>query len=123
VLLLEHEGKSVLRDYGIPTPLGIVVDQPDALSTALDRMGAPLMVKAQALTGGRGRAGGIIAADDRATADAAARRLLGSEIRNALVECVLLEERKAIKHEFYLGLTFDGEQMLLLIGAQGGVAI
>ena len=123
MLLLEHEGKAILREYGISTPPGMVVDDLAGLGAALDRIAAPLMVKAQALTGGRGRAGGIISADDRLTADAAARRLLGSEIHNAPVECVLLEKRADIRHEFYLGLTFDGEQMLLLIGGQGGVSV
>lgn len=123
MLLLEHEGKSILREYGIATLQGVLVEDPEAIDAALARIATPLMVKAQALTGGRARAGGIVQALDRGEAAAAARRLLGSEIRGAVVAGVLLEPRAAIRREYYLALTFDGEELLLLIGGQGGVAI
>jgi succinyl-CoA synthetase beta subunit len=123
VLLLEHEGKSVLQEYGIPTPQGVLVQDPADLAAALARVAMPLMVKAQALTGGRGRAGGIVPASDRGAAEKAALRLLGCEIRGAAVVGVLLEPRAAIRHEYYLALTLDGEQLLLLIGGHGGVAV
>jgi len=64
MFLLEHEGKEILRRYGVRTPRGIVVTRED-----LDRLGSlveeyPVIVKAQFLFGGRGKAGAVKKADD-----------------------------------------------------------
>lgn len=123
MLLLEHEGKSVLRDYGIPTPNGVVVRAGDDIAAAARGLTGPYMVKAQILAGGRGKAGAITAAATPEDAARAAKRLLGSTIKEHRVDAVLLEEQVKLKHERYLSFLFDSAQMLCLIGARGGVEV
>jgi succinyl-CoA synthetase beta subunit len=81
VLLLEHEGKALLRGYGIPVPEGVVVSFGDRGVLATGRPAAPCVVKAQILSGGRGKAGGIriVENDDALTNEIAA--LLGPRSR------------------------------------------
>jgi succinyl-CoA synthetase beta subunit len=122
LLLLEHEGKALLREYGIPVPDGVVATAA-SLGEALARVPPPVMVKAQIPAGGRGKAGGILAGGDASSARAAARQLLGSRLKDHLVEAVLIEPQARIERELYLSITFDGADILLLVGSEGGVEV
>lgn len=123
MLLLEHEGKRALRDHGVATPRGALVADAAKAREASSGLTGPLMVKAQILAGGRGKAGGILPA---ATADEAASlagRLLGTTIKGERVESVLIEEAAAVHRERYLAVLLDGADMLCLIGKSGGVEV
>jgi succinyl-CoA synthetase beta subunit len=122
VLLYEDEGKKLLRDYAIPTPEGSTARH-DTLDAALSALAPPLMVKAQVLAGGRGKLGGVLAAADAAEARAAADRLLRSEIAGHTVETVLIERQVRVARELYLAATFDGADMLMLVGNEGGIEV
>jgi succinyl-CoA synthetase beta subunit len=121
MLLLEHEGKDLLREHGIATPRGVVVDRtaPDA-ATAFP---LPAIAKAQVPAGGRGKAGAILTASTSADLKTTLSKLFDMEVKGYPVHRVLVEEQKPVKREYYLGVIFDGEEQLLLIGKQGGVDV
>lgn len=123
MLLYEHEGKTLFREYGIPTPEFAVADRHADLEAALSAIRPPVMIKAQVLAGGRGKAGGIVAAGSVAAARDAAARLLGSTVKGHTVESVLIEPQVAIERELYLAATFDAEDVLLLVGGHGGIDV
>ena len=89
--LHEYQSKRLFADYGIPVPAGDVASSRQEVLDVVERLEMPVVVKAQVLVGGRGKAGGIVRA---ATADEAvtqAERLLGSTIRGLEVRRVLIE--------------------------------
>src|SRR6266571_630962 len=118
---LEYKAKEIFARYGIPVPRGIVA------SNAVDISDPPLpcMVKAQVLVGGRGKAGGIKAAESLDEARAVSRQILGMDIHGYRVKQVYLEERLDISKELYVGLTIDrsAREPLLMASATGGMEI
>lgn len=123
MLLLEHEGKEVLRKFGIATPTGVIIGPDDDTMSALQGLNGPYMVKAQILAGGRGKAGGILSADTRATAKMAASRLFGATIKGHNARSLLIEEKVPIRNERYLAILLNGEQIVCLIGRFGGADV
>ena len=123
MLLFEHEGKEVLREYGIPTPKGVVIGADDDAIAALQGLGGPYMVKAQILAGGRGKAGGILGAETTAEVKIAASRLFGTTIKGHRAQALLIEEKMPIRNERYLAILLDGEEIVCLIGSQGGADV
>lgn len=121
--LLEYEAKGILKDAGIPVPKGFLV-RPGDDPRAAAAVGEEVVVKAQVDVGGRGKAGGIIMADAR-TVGEAAKRLLGSQIKGVPVHSVLIEEKIAIEHEYYVSISIDRSSAspLILFTASGGVDI
>ncbi|MBU1713732.1 MAG: acetate--CoA ligase family protein, partial [Proteobacteria bacterium] len=77
----EYQAKEVFKKYGIPIPKGAVIDNLKKMDDVIKAIGLPLVIKAQILTGGRGKAGGIKFADSSEKAVAEAKKLLGSEIK------------------------------------------
>jgi len=118
--LYEFQGKSLFREAGIPVPKGAVV-------TASDRSGlfAPSAVKAQVLSGGRGKAGGVLLASTMEEAEKAVGSILSMELKGEPVKAVLVEEKMNIRAEYYLAVTFDGEAgtPLFMASASGGMDI
>jgi succinyl-CoA synthetase beta subunit len=121
VLLYEHEGKKLLRDYAIPTPEGAIAR--DTLAAPLTGLAPPFMVKAQVLAGGRGKQGGVLTAADADEARTVAEHLLRREIAGNTVETVLIERQMRVAREFYLAVTFDGADILMLVGSEGGIEV
>jgi succinyl-CoA synthetase beta subunit len=105
--LYEHEAKSILAARQIPTPKGELCSTSRQTREAAAKIGTPVAVKAQVLVAGRGKAGGILFADDPQEGEAAAKQLLGSEIKGMRVEQVLVEEKLSVKKELYLGFAVD----------------
>lgn len=118
--LYEFQGKTLFREAGIPVPRGAVV-------TASDRSGlfAPSAVKAQVLSGGRGKAGGVLLVSTQAEAEKAAGSILSMELKGEPVRALLVEEKMNIRAEYYLAVTFDGETgtPLFMASASGGMDI
>jgi succinyl-CoA synthetase beta subunit len=119
IKLLEHEGKALLAACGVPVPRGALFRSlPDDLDQAL-------VVKAQVLAGGRGKAGGIRFAAGRAEALRIAESLATDTLGENKVEDVYVEERLTIEHEYYLAALVDRDlgMPVLLASAEGGVDI
>lgn len=105
--LLEFEGKEIFSKYGIPIPRGEVVSSSLQAQKAVERLGCPVVLKAQVAAGGRGKSGGILFAETPYGAAQTAEKLLGSEIRGFNVRKVLVEGKLRIKKELYFGVTVD----------------
>ncbi len=124
--LYEHEAKKIFRDIGIPTPLGEVVTSVEEAKRAYARLAQrSVVVKAQVLVGGRGKAGGIKFASNVEEVESAAKTLLGSEIKGERVGAVLIEPKLDISRELYLGVTWDRSERspVVIASSEGGVNI
>lgn len=123
--LYEFEGKELFRRFKIPVPEGHLVSNPDEAYQVLSRMKSPAALKAQVLTGGRGKAGGIKLVEGANEARTVAAQLFDLKIKGFPVERLLIEPKLDIKQEYYLGVTIDRAQYkLVIIGSgAGGVDI
>jgi succinyl-CoA synthetase beta subunit len=123
--LYEYQGKQLFARFGIPVSEGRLATSPEEARAAADDLGGPVVVKAQVLTGGRGKAGGIKLADDPADAETKARDILGLDIRGHIVRRLWIEKASDIAKEYYLSVTFDrGEKKALyMLTTEGGVEI
>ena len=123
--LYEYQGKQLFKRFGIPVSEGRVATTPEEARAAAEEIGGPVVVKAQVLTGGRGKAGGIKLADDPADAEARAMESLGLDIRGHVVRTLWIESASEIEKEYYLSITFDRgvKKALLMFTTQGGVEI
>ncbi len=123
--LYEYQGKELLRQFGIETLEGAVAGSPDEAKKAAEQFGGTVAVKAQVLTGGRGKAGGIKVVQEPADAEEAARQILGMDIKGHEVRQVLVEAGAAIASEMYLSITVDRAEKkpLILFSTKGGVDI
>jgi succinyl-CoA synthetase beta subunit len=123
--LYEYQGKELFRRYGIPVSEGRLATSPAEAREAAQGLGCPVVVKAQVLVGGRGKAGGIKLADTPAEAEARAREILGLDIRGHTVHKIWLERASEIEREYYLSITFDrsAKRPLFMFTTQGGIDI
>jgi succinyl-CoA synthetase beta subunit len=123
--LYEYEAKAFFQKSKIPVSAGKLVTTADDAVKAASEIGYPVIVKAQVLTGGRGKAGGVtLACSDVETKECAAQ-ILALTINGYPVEKLLIEPAMKIEREIYLGVTIDrADYKLVLIGcADGGVEI
>jgi succinyl-CoA synthetase beta subunit len=129
VKLHEHHAKSLLARAGLPVPPYGVADTPEAVrqqaAAYLDGGAAAVVVKAQVLVGGRGKAGGVRlarSADEAATVGAA---ILGMDIKGSTVRRVMVTPASTILREVYLAAVLDraAQRILLMGAAEGGVEI
>src|SRR3954463_16558607 len=123
--LLEYQGKELFKQFGIPVSEGRVATTPEEARAAAEQLGGPVVVKAQVLTGGRGKAGGVKLADDPSDAQAKAEGILGLDIRGHGVKKLWIEQASEIAKEYYLSITFDrgAKQPLFMFTTQGGIEI
>ncbi|HEX2044250.1 MAG TPA: ADP-forming succinate--CoA ligase subunit beta, partial [Gaiellaceae bacterium] len=123
--LYEYQGKQLFARFGIPVSEGKLAASPEEARAAAEELGGQVVVKAQVLTGGRGKAGGIKLADTPAEAEARAGEILGLEIRGHRVRKLWVEKASEIAKEYYLSLTFDRSEKkpLFMFTTQGGVDI
>ena len=96
--LLEHEAKAILQQYTVPVPRSVVYHTDDALPQA------PVVLKSQVHSGGRGKAGGVVVVRDQGEVEYVARDILRLEIKGETPTALLAEEVLAIAHEYYLSL-------------------
>jgi succinyl-CoA synthetase beta subunit len=123
--LYEYQGKELFRRYGIPVSEGRLATSPDEARAAAEELGDQVVVKAQVLTGGRGKAGGVKLADDPADAAQKAHDILGLDIRGHVVRKLWIERASQIAKEYYVSVTFDrgAKRALLMLTREGGVEI
>ena len=122
--LIEAQAKAVFREAGLKVPEGEVVSRPEQAREVARRLG-PVAVKAQIPLGGRGKAGGIRIARTPEEAEQAASALLGSRVRDVVVERLLVEQAVDIQAEFYLSFSLDRSrgQLVGIFSTAGGVDI
>ncbi|HET9323590.1 MAG TPA: ADP-forming succinate--CoA ligase subunit beta [Gaiellaceae bacterium] len=123
--LYEYQGKELFKRFGIPVSAGRLATSPSEARRAAEELGGQVVVKAQVLTGGRGKAGGIKLADGPADAERHAQDILGMDIRGHEVKKLWIEAASDIEREYYLSLTFDrGEKKpLFMFTKEGGIDI
>jgi succinyl-CoA synthetase beta subunit len=123
--LYEYQGKELFRRFGIPVSDGRLATSPEEARIAAQELGGQVVVKAQVLTGGRGKAGGIKLADGPDEAESHARAILGMDINGHVVRKLWIESASDIATEYYLSLTFDrGEKKaLFMLTKEGGIDI
>jgi len=123
--LFEHEAKTIFSRYEIPIPFGELTTSPEQAQEIATRLNAPVVIKAQVLVAGRGRAGGILFAQSPTEAELAAKRLLSAEIMGIRVQGLLVEEKIPIRKELYLGITVDRSKRsyIAIASSEGGMEI
>jgi succinyl-CoA synthetase beta subunit len=123
--LYEYQGKQFFARYGIPVSPGEAVTTVDDAVAAAERIGYPVVVKAQVQVGGRGKAGGIKLAGDADETRTHASNILGMDIKGHTVETLWIELASDIAEEYYGSFTLDrsAKKHLGLLSAQGGVEI
>ena len=123
--LYEYQGKQLFARYGIPVSQGEAVTDVESALAAANRIGYPVVVKAQVQVGGRGKAGGIKLAGNEAEARQYATDIIGMDIKGHTVNVVWIERASDIDEEYYASFTLDraAKQHLGMLSAQGGVEI
>ena len=129
----EYQGKELLRNYGVPTPRGIVATSPEEAEAAAQELGTSIVVvKAQIHAGGRGKGGGVKLAKSPAEAKEVASQILGMQLithqtgpEGQKVKTLLIEEGLPIDKEFYLGITLDRQtgRNVFMASSEGGMDI
>ena len=123
--LYEYQGKELFRRFGIPVSEGRLATTPEDARAVAEELGGQVVVKAQVLTGGRGKAGGIKLADGPDDAEQKARDILGLDINGHVVRKLWIERASDIAKEYYLSITFDrgAKKPLFMLTTEGGVEI
>ena len=123
--LYEYQGKQFFASFDIPVSDGDAVRTVDEAVAVAERVGYPVVVKAQVQVGGRGKAGGIKLANDAEEVRTHASNILGMDIKGHLVEIVWIEVASDIEEEYYASFTLDraAKKHLGMLSAAGGVEI
>jgi succinyl-CoA synthetase beta subunit len=121
VRLFEYQAKELFKSYGLRAPKSILAESPVAVATAISQLKLPVVLKAQVLAGGRGKAGGIAIVKDEKSAAAEATRILGMRISGEKPSSLLVEESFPHKDELYLSVSLDrGERSFVVIASKAG---
>ncbi|RJQ80165.1 MAG: hypothetical protein C4519_10500 [Desulfobacteraceae bacterium] len=122
VRLLEFEAKSILKRYGIATPLGAVLSEGE---TPINNFSGPAMLKAQIPIGGRGKTGGVVTAQEGPGLHRQVAGLFATKIRGYRPKKLLLEEKMDIQREFFMAITYDtvAKAPVVIFSSEGGVDI
>jgi succinyl-CoA synthetase beta subunit len=123
--LHEYQSKQLFSRYGIPIPRGRIASIASEARHFAEELGGHVVIKAQVLVGGRGKAGGIRLAKTPKEAEELATMILGMEIKGLPVRKVLVDEAVSITKEIYLGITNDraARRPVMMASAAGGVDI
>ena len=123
--LYEYQGKQFFASFDIPVSAGDAVRTVDDAVAVAERVGYPVVVKAQVQVGGRGKAGGIKLANDADEVRTHAGNILGMDIKGHTVEIVWIEVASDIAEEYYASFTLDrgAKKHLGMLSAEGGVEI
>jgi succinyl-CoA synthetase beta subunit len=123
--LFEYQARDLFEKHGVPVLQGIIADTPEEARAAAESIGGVTVVKAQVKTGGRGKAGGVKVAKTADDAEAAARDILGLDIKGHVVKRVMVAQGADIKEEYYFSVLLDraNRNYLALCSYEGGMEI
>ncbi len=123
--LLEYQGKELFARHGLRVSSGKAVDSVQAAEAAAAEVGYPVVVKAQVLIGGRGKAGGVKLASNEAELREHAGNILGMDIKGHTVHTVWIEHASDIASEYYASVLLDrsAKKPLVMFSVEGGVDI
>lgn len=123
--LMEYKSKELFDHYHIPTMNGFVVDDLKNLEHQASTISYPVVVKAQVQTGGRGKAGGILFANDEKELFAASKKIMGMDIKGHKVEKLLVVEKMEASTEWYLSIMLDrfSKCPIVIFSPVGGMEI
>jgi len=121
----EYQAKQLFNKYGIPVPQFEIASTPEKAKSIAARIGKPVVIKAQVLVGGRGKAGGVKFARTPEEAETVASQILGMEIKGMKVYKVLVGESVGIETEAYLGVIVDRNRKcpVVMVSSEGGIDI
>jgi succinyl-CoA synthetase beta subunit len=123
---MEYQAKTVFAKHGVGTTVGEVVHTPEEARAAAEKLGGgTVVVKAQVLTGGRGKAGGVKLAANPDEAEERAREILGLDIKGHIVKTLNIVPAAAIAEEYYFSFLIDraNRNYLCIASAAGGMEI
>ncbi|HWP31619.1 MAG TPA: ADP-forming succinate--CoA ligase subunit beta [Fimbriimonadales bacterium] len=129
--LHEYQSRALLASYSVPVPKGEVTSDPEEAFRIAEAFGGKVVVKAQVLMGGRGKAGGIGLFEDARKASEFTAGLIGKRLVSPqnpigmIVEKVLISEKVEIAEEYYIALLLDRTEQkdVLVLSARGGMDI
>jgi succinyl-CoA synthetase beta subunit len=123
--LLEYQGKQLFARHGLEVSDGRAVTTVEDAVAAATEIGYPVVVKAQVLIGGRGKAGGVKLADEEAQAREHATNILGLDIKGHIVRTLWIEHASDIATEYYASVLLDrsAKQPMVIFSVEGGVEI
>jgi succinyl-CoA synthetase beta subunit len=123
--LLEYQGKQLFAKHGVPVPDGRPATSVAEAVEAAEELGYPVVIKAQVQIGGRGKAGGIKLAKDRAEAQEHATAILGMDIRGFTVHELYVERASEIDEEYYAAIVFDrsAKKPMAMLSRIGGMDV
>lgn len=123
--LLEYQGKQLFAKYGIPVSDGKAVTDVESAVEVANEVGYPVVVKAQVLVGGRGKAGGVKVANNEEECREHASNILGLDIKGHIVNILWIEHASDIEQEYYASFTLDraAKKHLGMLSAEGGIEI
>jgi succinyl-CoA synthetase beta subunit len=129
--LHEYQSKELLQRYGVPVPAGDVTDNANEVGAIAEKFGGKVVVKAQVLMGGRGKAGGVKLFDNAADAGKFGLELMGKKLvsiqnpAGMVVEKILVAEQIDIAEEYYLSVLMDRvtAKLVVMISKEGGMEI
>jgi succinyl-CoA synthetase beta subunit len=123
--LFEYQARDLFEKHGVPVLQGIIADTAEEARAAAERIGGVTVVKAQVKTGGRGKAGGVKVAKTADDAEAAARDILGLDIKGHVVKRVMVAQGADIAEEYYFSVLLDraNRNYLALCSYEGGMEI
>ena len=123
--LMEYQAKELFAKHGVPVLPGETVADATAAGTVAEKIGKPVVVKAQVKTGGRGKAGGVKLAETPSEAVEKAEGILGLDIKGHIVHKVLVTEASDIDKEYYVSFLLDraNRTYLAMASVEGGMEI
>ena len=120
--LYESEGKGLFERFGIKVPQGKVVASVEEATGLTKRYGS-VMAKAQVLWGRRAKQHGVIPCEDEDQLATAIKSLLGTEMFGETIERVLVEQKRGVVQEMYLGVTYTGASPVVIVSGHGGIDV
>src|SRR5919205_2330507 len=123
--LLEYQGKQLFKNHGVPVPEGRAASTVPEAVEAADELGFPVVIKAQVQIGGRGKAGGIKLANDRAEAEEHSKAILGMDIKGLTVHELYVEKASDIAEEYYAAILLDrtAKKPMAMLSRMGGMDV
>lgn len=121
----EYQAKEIFSRHQIPVTNEIVCYTNEQVKNAAEKLGLPVVIKAQVHAGGRGKAGGVKLARTFEEVSDAGNKILGMDIKGYIVNKVLVAEGVKFNAEFYVGMTIDrnSKSVVFMASSEGGVEI